>query len=75
MLFLFVYISMNKILIEGTMTRSKLRNKFVKRRKEEDLKSYIKQRNHCVKLLRKAKWKCKNLDEKILLITENFGNS
>ena len=37
------------------MVRSKLRNKFLKSRSEEDRKAYNKQRNMCVKLINKTK--------------------
>ena len=46
---------MNKELKKAVMVRSKLRNKFLKSRSEEDRKVYNKQRNMCVKLLKKTK--------------------
>ena len=46
------------------MHRSKLKNIFLKNRTEENRKNYAKQRNVCVKLLRKSK--TKYLDEKKL---------
>ena len=50
------------------MTRSRLRNKYLKNRKEENSAIYVKQRNYCVSLLRKSKKKYyENLDEKNLM--------
>ena len=46
---------MNKELKKAIMVRSKLRNKFLNSRSEEDRKAYNKQRNMCVKLLKKTK--------------------
>ena len=46
---------MNRILSEEIMKRSRLRNKFLKRKSESDKKNYVKQRNYCVSLLRKTK--------------------
>ena len=46
---------MNKELKKAIMVRSKLRNKFLKSRSEEDRKAYNKQRNMSVKLLKKTK--------------------
>ena len=46
---------MNKELKNAIMVRSKLRNKFLKSRSEEDLKVYNKKRIKCVKLLKKKK--------------------
>ena len=37
------------------MTRSRLRNKFLHCRSDENKKAYNEQRNHCVKLVRSAK--------------------
>ena len=37
------------------MTKTRLRNKFLKDRSEENKKKYSKQRNYCVSLLRKSK--------------------
>ena len=49
------------------MTRSRLRNKFLKNITEENKTRYTKQRNQCVSLLRSAKKKYYgNLDEKKL---------
>ena len=47
------------------MTRTRLRNKFLKDRSEENKKKYSKQRNYCVSLLRKFKSHYfRNLNEK-----------
>ena len=46
---------MNKALSKEIMTRTRLRNKFLKDRSEENKKKYSKQRNYCVSLLRKSK--------------------
>ena len=46
---------MNKELKNAIMVRSKLRNKFLKSRSEEDRKVYNKKRIKCVKLLKKTK--------------------
>ena len=47
---------MTKILRKENMHRNKLRNKYKHHRTEENLKTFKKQRNKCVKLLRKAKF-------------------
>ena len=46
---------MNKALSKEIMRRTRLRNKFLKDRSEENKKKYSKQRNYCVSLLRKSK--------------------
>ena len=46
---------MNKALSKEIMTRTRLRNKFLKDRSEENKKKYSKQRNYCASLLRKSK--------------------
>ena len=51
------------------MTRTRLRNKFLKDKIEESEKKYSKQRNYCTSLLRKSEWAYfRNLNEK------NFNN-
>ena len=56
---------MNKTLSKAIMLRAKLRNKFLKNRSNENKTNYVKQRNHCVSLLRKTKREYySNLDEK-----------
>ena len=37
------------------MLRTKLRNRFLKNRSNENKANYMKQQNHCVSLLRKTK--------------------
>ena len=46
---------MNKALSKEIMTRTQLRNKFLKDRSEGNKNKYSKQRNYCVSLLRKSK--------------------
>ena len=46
---------MNQELSKAIMTRSRLRNKFLKNRTIENKRKYTKQRNYCVHLLRKSK--------------------
>ena len=67
---------MNKALSEEITIRTRLRNKFLKDRSEENKKKYSKQRNYCVSpLLRKSKLNYfENLNEKISMITKHFGN-
>ena len=56
---------MNKALSKEIMRRTRLRNKFLKDRSEENKKKYSKQRNYCVSLLRKFKSHYfRNLNEK-----------
>ena len=43
---------MTKALRKAMMHRKRLRNKYIKRRTEENLKAFKKQRNFCMKLLR-----------------------
>ena len=47
---------MDKELTQAVMIRSKLRNKFLKLKTEENRLAYAKQRNYCVKLLQQKKW-------------------
>ena len=42
---------MTKVLSKNVMTRSRLRNKYLKNNDEENRKLYAKQRNYCVSLL------------------------
>ena len=54
-----------KELSEEIMTRSRLRNKYLKNKNEENRAIYVKQRNYCYSLLRKSKKKYyENLDER-----------
>ena len=46
---------MKKTLSKEILTRTRLRNRFLKNRTEENKRNYTKQRNHCVSLLRKVK--------------------
>ena len=46
---------MNETLSKEIMIRTRIRNKFLKDRREENKKKYSKQRNYCVSLLRKPK--------------------
>ena len=46
---------MNKTRPIAILLRTKLRNKFLKNRSNENKTNYVKQRNHCVSLLRKMK--------------------
>ena len=56
---------MNKTLSKAIMLRTNLRNRFLKNRSNENKTNYVKQRNHCVFLLRKTKKEYySNLDEK-----------
>ena len=61
---------MNKILNKAIMNRSRLKNRFLANRNEENRKAFKKQRNYCVGLFRKEKKKFyNNLD--IKNITDN----
>ena len=56
---------MNKTLSKEIMKRTKLRNKFLKERNDENRKRYTSQRNYCVSLLNKTKKDYyRNLNEK-----------
>ena len=46
---------MNKTLSKAIMTRSRIRNKFLKNPNNKNREIYNKQRNYCVNLLRKRK--------------------
>ena len=64
---------MNKTLSKAIMLRTKLRNKFLKNRSNENKKNYVKQRNHCVSLLRKTKREYySNLNEKNICDSKTF---
>ena len=53
-----------KELSKEIMTRSRLHNKYIKNRNEENRAMYVKQRNYCVSLVRKSKKKYyENLDK------------
>ena len=58
---------------EPITLRTKLRNKFLKNRSNENKKNYEKQRNHCVSLLRKTKREYySNLDDKNIFDNKTF---
>ena len=62
-----------KELSKEIMTRSRLRNKYLKNRNEENRAIYVKQRNYCASLLRKSKKKYyENLDERKLMDNKLF---
>ena len=64
---------MNKNLPKAIMLRTKLRNKFLKNRSNENKTNYVKQQNHCVSLLRKTKSEYySNLDEKSICDSKTF---
>ena len=64
---------MNKTLSKAIMLRTNLRNKFLKNRSNENKTNYVKQRNHCVALLRKKKREYySNLDEKKICDNKTF---
>ena len=64
---------MNKTLSKAIMLRTILRNKFLKNRSNENKTNYVKQRNHCVSLLRKTKREYySNLDEKKICDNKTF---
>ena len=61
---------MNKTLSKAVMTRSRLRNKFLKNTNNENKLKYTKHRNYCTKLFKKQKKMYYNsLDTK--LVTDN----
>ena len=58
------------------LTWSRLRNKYLKNRNEENGAIYVKQRDYCVSLLRKSKKKYyENLDERNLMDNKLFRKS
>ena len=62
-----------KELSKEIMTRSRLRNKYLKIRNEKNTAIYVKQRNYCVPLLRRSKKKYyENLDERNLMDNKLF---
>ena len=64
---------MNKTMFKTIMLRTKLRNKFFKNGSNENKTNYVKQRNHCVFLLRKTKREYySNLDEKNICDNKTF---
>ena len=64
---------MNKKLSKAIMTRSRLRNKFLKNPNEINKTNYNKHRNYCVNLLRKEKKKYyNNIDLKLITDNKHF---
>ena len=64
---------MNRALSKEIMTRTRLRNNFLKDRSEENKRKYSKQRNYCVSLLRKSKsYHFGNLNEKNISDNKTF---
>ena len=64
---------MNKALQKAVMTRSRLRNKFLKNKTQSNESAYKKQRNYCVSLFRKEKTSfIENLDTKNITDNNNF---
>ena len=64
---------MNKILSKAIMLRTNLRKKFLKNRSNENKTNYLKQRNHCVSLLRKTNREYySNLEEKKICDNKTF---
>ena len=64
---------MNKTLSKAIIFRTLLRNKFLKNSSSENKTNYVKQRNHCVSLLRKTKREYySNLDEKKICDSKTF---
>ena len=62
-----------KELSKEIMTRSRLRNKYLKNRYEENRATYVKQRNYCASLLQKSKKKYyENLHERNLMDNKLF---
>ena len=64
---------MNKTLSKAFMLRTNLRNKFLRNRSNETRTNYVRQRNHCVSLLRKTKREYySNLDDKKISDNKTF---
>ena len=64
---------MTKNLSKAIVTRSRLRNKYLKHKTEENRLPYTQQRNKCVSLLRKTKINYyENLDEKDITDNKKF---
>ena len=62
-----------KELSKEIMTKSRLRNKYLKNRNEKNRTIFVKQRNYCVSLLQKSKKKYyENLDERNLMDNKLF---
>ena len=64
---------MNKILSKAMMHRTRFRNKYLRNKTDENKRTYTKQRNYCVSLLRKSKREYySNLDIKNIATTKRF---
>ena len=63
---------MMKIISKVIMVGSRLKNKYMKNISEENKRNHTRQRNYCVKLLRKENFFA-NLDTQTLLTTKPFG--
>ena len=69
-------IFINKTILKATMDWSRLRNKFLKTRFNEDKKAYNTQRNYCLTLVRKAKKDYyNNLDHENVTDNKTFWKS
>ena len=65
--------SLFKTILKAIMDRSRLRNKFLKTRSNEDKNSYNTQRNYCLTLVRKAiKDNYNNLDHENVTGNKTF---
>ena len=66
----------NKTILKAFMDRSRLRNRFLKTRSNEDKKAYNTQRNYCLTLVRKAKKDYyNNLEHQNVTDNKIFGKS
>ena len=66
---------MNKELCKAIMTRSRLRNRYLKLKTNKSREVYKKQRNYCVMLLRNTKISYyENLNGKCIQDNKNFGS-
>ena len=64
---------MSRLLSKAIMTRTRLRNKFLKNPNEVNKSNYSKHRNYCVNLLRKEKKNYfNNIDLKLLIGNKKF---
>ena len=64
---------MNKLLSRGHMKRTRLRNRYLKKRSEQNILFHVKQRNYCVFLSRKTKKDYyANLNVKDIVDNEQF---
>ena len=64
---------MNKLISPARVKRTRLNNCYLKKRFEQNRRSYVKQRNYCVSLLRKTKKDyCAKLDIKDIVDNKQF---